>query len=80
METQLVKWGNSHGIRIPQNILKESEIEPNEMLTLYCRKGQIIVQKKFRHRTLEERAQEYGGSLGPYEEFDWGEPLGREFW
>ena len=32
------------------------------------------------HRTLEERAKEYGGKLGPYEEFDWGEPMGRERW
>jgi len=32
------------------------------------------------HRTLEERIQEYGGKLGPYEEFDWGTPAGRENW
>ena len=32
------------------------------------------------HRTLEERAKEYGGKLGPYQEFDWGEPVGRERW
>lgn len=30
------------------------------------------------HRTLDERAKEYGGKLGPYQEFDWGEPVGRE--
>ncbi len=35
---------------------------------------------KRQHRTLEERIQEYGGKLGPYEEFDWGEPAGRENW
>ena len=33
-----------------------------------------------RHRTLEERAEDFGGKLGPYEEFDWGEPVGRERW
>ncbi len=32
------------------------------------------------HRTLEERAKSFGGKLGPYEEFDWGEPVGREKW
>ena len=30
-----------------------------------------------RHRTLEERAEDFGGKLGPYEEFDWGEPVGK---
>lgn len=34
----------------------------------------------FRHKTLEERAAEYGGSLGLDGEYDWGEPVGREVW
>ena len=34
----------------------------------------------FRHRTLEERAAEYGGKLNLDGEFDWGEPVGREIW
>ena len=32
----------------------------------------------FRHQPLEERTEAFGGSLGPYTEFDWGEPEGRE--
>lgn len=34
----------------------------------------------FRHRTLKERAAEYGGKLGPYKEMDFGTPVGRERW
>ena len=34
--------------------------------------------EELRHRTLEERAEDFGGNLGPYTEFDWGEPVGRE--
>lgn len=34
--------------------------------------------EEMRHRTLEERAEDFGGKLGPYTEFDWGEPVGRE--
>ena len=41
--------------------------------------GKIILRRKtFRHRSLEERAAAYGGKLGPYTEYDWGEPEGRE--
>lgn len=29
---------------------------------------------------LEERALEFQGKLGPYEDFDWGKPVGREKW
>ncbi len=36
--------------------------------------------KQFRHKTLEERAAEYGGKLSADGEFDYGEPVGREIW
>lgn len=39
---------------------------------------QAQVKKEFRHKTLEERATEFGGKLGPYEEMAWGEEKGRE--
>lgn len=34
----------------------------------------------FLHRTLEERAREYGGILELDGEFDWGIPVGNECW
>ena len=34
--------------------------------------------EELRHRTLEERAEDFGGKLGPYTEYDWGDPVGRE--
>ena len=40
----------------------------------------IVIEKSFRHQSLEERAEKYGGKLGPYEEFEWGSPVGREVW
>ncbi len=80
METQLVKWGNGQGIRIPRKTMQELGINLNDKLTLIVKDGKIIIEKAFRHRTLEERAAEYGGKLGPYSEFDWGDPVGREVW
>jgi len=41
-------------------------------------KGNITIEKNNRHKTLEERAEAFNGKIGPYEEFDWGEPVGRE--
>ncbi len=34
----------------------------------------------FQHKTLEERATEYGGKLNLDGEYDWGAPVGRERW
>ncbi len=78
MTAQIVKWGNSQGIRIPKSIMKECGIGLNEDLLISVNGDKIIIERAFRHRTLEERAAEYGGDLGPYEEFDWGVPMGRE--
>ena len=81
MEAQVVKWGNGQGIRIPKIVLEELGIQINEKLHMEVRDQKIILDKiRFRHRTLEERAMEFGGELGPYEEFDWGGPEGREVW
>ena len=40
----------------------------------------IILEKTYKHKTLEERAAEFGGNLNLDGEFDWGEPVGREGW
>lgn len=42
--------------------------------------GTIILTKQFKHKTLEERAAEYGGQLNLDGEYDWGTPIGREVW
>lgn len=33
-----------------------------------------------KHRTLEERAAEFDGKIGPYDEYAWGQSHGRERW
>lgn len=38
----------------------------------------LTLVEEMRHRTLEERAEDFGGKLGPYTEYDWGDPVGRE--
>ncbi len=80
MSTQIVRWGNAHGIRIPKRVMEECGLHSNEQVELYVMDGKIIIEKTFRHQTLEERAAAYGGRLGPYTEFDWGSPVGREVW
>ncbi len=37
-------------------------------------------EARFEHRTLEERAAEFGEKLSLDGEYDWGEPVGREVW
>ena len=81
MITQVKAWGNSQGIRPSKELLALAEIKSNDLLDISVIDGNIKIKKiENRHRTLEERAEKYGGKLGPYEEYDWGEPVGRERW
>ncbi len=41
---------------------------------------EVVSEKPFRHKTLEERAAEYGGKLDLDGEYDWGAPVGSEVW
>ena len=81
MITQVKAWGNSQGIRLSKELLALAEIKSNDLLDISVIDGNIPPKKiENRHRTLEEWAEKYGGKLGPYEEYDWGEPVGRERW
>ena len=80
MQAQVKAWGNSQGIRISKEILAKANIEVNDVLDVQTANGMIMLMKPFRHKTLEERAAEFGNSLGLDGEFDWGDKLGSEAW
>ena len=80
MTAQVKAWGNSQGIRLPKDLLEGMGIKLNDFLNIEVQGEKIILTKTFKHKTLEERAAEFSGKIGPYEEFEWGESVGREMW
>lgn len=80
MITQVKAWGNSQGIRLSKEVLTLAGIQNDDYLDVELIDGTIVLKKTFKHRTLEERAEEFEGKVGPYDEFDWNAPVGRERW
>ena len=80
MQTQVKEWGNNQGIRLSKEILKSAGIMINDVLDVTISNGVITLTKSFRHKTLEERADKFGGKLMLDGEYDWGESVGREMW
>ena len=80
MTAQITRWGNSQGVRLSKKVLELAGMQMNEEVDVLVENGRIMLEKIHRHQTLEERAAAYGGKLGPSEEYDWGEPVGREVW
>lgn len=78
MEQVILKpWGNSQGIRIPKNILEKLNINISDTLQMDVAGDAIVLKKVWKHKTFEERLEEYGGKISICE-FDWGEPIGKE--
>ncbi len=80
MVAQVKAWGNGQGVRFSKELLDTIGVHVNEFLDVQIKDGSIILSKTFKHKTLEERAAEFQGKTGPYEEFPWGEAKGREQW
>lgn len=80
MVENIVKWGNSQGIIIPKAIMEGCNFKLNEPVSLEIVNRELVVRPTFRHKSLEERTAECGGSFGDLSEYDWGEPQGREVW
>lgn len=70
-------WGNSQGIRIPKNILEKLNINVSDTLQIDVVGDSIVLRKAFKHKTFEERLEEYDGKISICD-FDWGEPVGKE--
>lgn len=78
----LSKWGNSHGIRIGNDILEELNIENNELeFRVEVKDNKIILTPKKKYpQTLNELFEDYDGDpLDDKDKYDWGESVGREF-
>ncbi|MDR1801908.1 MAG: AbrB/MazE/SpoVT family DNA-binding domain-containing protein [Lachnospiraceae bacterium] len=80
MTAQIKAWGNGQGIRFSKEFLANLGLRLNEYLQVDVEDNKIILSRTFKHKTLEERAALFDGQVGPYKEFDWGDPVGRELW
>lgn len=75
MKVQVKKWGNSQGVRLPKKVLEKASISEEDLLDVRIKNGVISLIKPGKHKTLEERAAEYGGELKLDGEYNWAEPI-----
>ena len=68
MQTTIVKWGNSQGIRLPKFLLESANLTDNDTVDVIAENGNIIIKKsesKKTHKTIQERFKNWDGK--PYE-------------
>lgn len=81
MQATIQKWGNSQGIRIPKAFLEAVGMVENDLVELNRVDDNIVISKvkKEKEITLDEIFKGYDGE-SKVEEFDWGDPVGKEVW
>ena len=87
MQTTVVKWGNSQGIRLPKAFLKSIQITENDPVDITLENEKIVIKKinSREHKTTKQRLIEFYGekfkrNASPQKEIDWGKPVGNEIW
>ena len=88
MYATVQKWGNSHGLRIPKQMLETMNLQENDKVLLAQEGDTIVIRKASRskHKTLAERLVSFYGR--PIEnvpcietqEIDTGTAVGEEVW
>jgi antitoxin MazE len=79
MKTQIGRWGNSLGVRIPKYIVEELALAVNSEVECRVENGAIVIQpvNKFGKYKLEQLLAE---KLEADPEVDWGVAMGEEEW
>jgi len=79
MQTIIVKWGNSRGIRLPKTLLDVVGLSDNDKVEIVAEDNMLIIKPAREHMTIDKLFIDWEG--GVPEQYDWGdldEPVGRE--
>ena len=80
MITNVQKWGNSQGVRIPKSIFNELNITNGQELDMSVVDGAILIKiLEPKRKSIEQLFKDYDGDY-KCEEVDWGEKVGNEEW
>lgn len=83
MQTTIVKWGNSQGIRLPKFLLDSVNLTDNDTVEVTASDDTIIIKKsdsKRKRETIQEIFAGYDGGFFHTDEINWGESQGKEIW
>lgn len=77
--TQIAKWGNSLGLRLPKSVALEAEVDEGDTVDVSVKNGAIVIRPS-RPRYSLARLVARISPRNRHDESDWGAPAGREMW
>ena len=79
MVSQVAKWGNSLGIRIPAPIAKQAHLEEGTNITFTVVENSLVIRPKRNKYTLDELLEGMTQD-NVHSEIDLGSAVGNEIW
>lgn len=77
--TQLARWGNSLGLRLPKAIALEAGVEEGDPVDVSVEAGAIVIRPSRPTYSLEQLVAKIT-PRNRHDESDWGLPVGDETW
>ena len=77
--TQISKWGNSLGLRLPKSVAAEAQVEEGDTVAVSVKNGAIVIRPSRPSYTLAELVAKIT-PRNKHSESDWGAPVGDEAW
>ena len=77
--TQIAKWGNSLGLRLPKSVALEAEVDEGDTVAVSVRNGAIVIRPSRPTYSLERLVAKIT-TRNRHGESDWGAPVGHETW
>ena len=79
MTTQIAKWGNSLGLRLPRSVALEAQVDEGDKVELSVKNGAIVIRPSRRTYSLRALVARVTPK-NRHAEADWAGPAGREAW
>lgn len=80
MSTQIAKWGNSLGLRLPKSVAREAQLDEGDMVSVSVKDGAIVVRPAKPAYSIDDLVARIT-RRNRHAEADWGPaPVGRELW
>ena len=79
MQTKVLRWGNSLGIRIPRSFASEARVEAGSSVDISVEDGTLLIRPLRRRYALADLLKSIT-SRNLHEEVATGAPVGREVW
>ncbi|MCL2213230.1 MAG: AbrB/MazE/SpoVT family DNA-binding domain-containing protein [Oscillospiraceae bacterium] len=82
MTTNIKKWGNSQGIRLPKQLLDAVKFSDNDTVEIFVENDGLVIKKVTKPTAQKTLRELLDGFEGEYiaEEWDMGSPVGKEVW